>query len=186
MARSDARKVLCLSLGLLFGSILATSCTVALDAGSLESGCPTNTKLCDGTCVAADDPELGCGRTTCQPCALPRASSVCGPDGECLVASCSGSYENCNDDSRDGCEVNTDSDPQHCGSCNAAPCTLANALPDCSAGLCAILRCITGYKDCDGRADNGCEVVLSTDRNNCGDCNTRCSTGQSCSSGTCG
>jgi hypothetical protein len=41
------------------------------------------------------------------------------------------------------------------------------------------------YRDCDGAPFNGCEAVLATDSNNCGDCGNACPTGQRCVSGSC-
>jgi hypothetical protein len=35
--------------------------------------------------------------------------------------------------------------------------------------------CPIGYADCDGRPNNGCEVNIQTDVNNCGACGTVCS-----------
>jgi hypothetical protein len=35
-------------------------------------------------------------------------------------------------------------------------------------------KCPTGFADCDGRDDNGCETDIDSDDNHCGDCNTAC------------
>lgn len=102
-----------------------------------------------------------------------------------MIASCIGSFENCNGDVQDGCEADTNSSTEHCGSCTAPPCQLPNAIPDCAGGQCAMRRCITGFADCDEQVDNGCEITVSSDTNNCGECRTRCLADQECVSGVC-
>ena len=51
----------------------------------------------------------------------------------------------------------------------AAPHT--NAL--CDLGTCLIVECDDGYRDCDGKVSNGCEVA-PTDAKNCGGCGQVC------------
>jgi hypothetical protein len=163
----------------------ALACSLAVDPDDLNPGCPSGTKLCDGACVSASDPETGCGRATCQPCALDHANPICSPAGECIVGTCIGRYENCDDESRNGCEIDTSSDTQHCGGCRAQPCALPNALPDCANGTCAILRCVTGFANCDNVAENGCEVNVTSDPDHCGDCSTSCGPSQRCAASRC-
>lgn len=55
-------------------------------------------------------------------------------------------------------------------------CTLANATAECSLGICVIQSCMSGFADCDGIANNGCEVeVQGSDPSNCGSCGRSCS-----------
>jgi hypothetical protein len=162
------------------------SCSLAVDADSLNEGCPNGTKPCGSECVSASDPDRGCGRASCQPCALQHATAICSPEGECIVGSCQGKYENCDDNSRNGCEVDTSTSTGHCGGCRAPPCNLANALPDCANGKCAILRCFAGYGNCDDSAENGCEVNTTNNSDHCGDCLTACSPSERCVGGACG
>ena len=53
--------------------------------------------------------------------------------------------------------IDTGSDPANCGSCGAA-CALPHADADCSAGTCVLASCHSGYADCDGDSNNGCET----------------------------
>ena len=73
----------------------------------------------------------------------------------------------------DGCETNTDGDPQHCGSCNHA-CSFPNAGASCTGGTCVLGACDPNYQDCDGNAANGCESNSQTDNNHCGGCANNC------------
>ncbi len=47
------------------------------------------------------------------------------------------------------------------------------------------LECPQGRADCNADPDDGCEIDLMTDPDHCGDCDTACETGQTCSNGTC-
>ena len=184
--RTTRGRLIAFGLGLaLIGNVVA-SCSLMVDPDALSSGCPSGSKLCNGECVSTSSPETGCGRSSCQPCALPHAAAVCSPSGECVVGACSGSFENCNGTQSDGCEVDIDSDTQHCGGCNVPACDLPNAEPDCAQGRCAFIRCRTGFRDCDLNTETGCEINVNTDPDNCGGCNLPCATGQTCNSGSCG
>jgi hypothetical protein len=170
---------------LVIGVPLIAGCTLLVDAEEISEGCAKGEKECGGFCVSKTDPEYGCGEETCQPCTLPNATSVCSPSGQCFVASCRDAYDDCNKRSSDGCEVNTDTDPLHCGSCDAEPCAVAGALPACANGECAIRKCQPGYKDCNRMSDDGCETPVYDDAANCGDCELDCDAGTACAAGEC-
>jgi hypothetical protein len=73
-------------------------------------------------------------------------------------------------------------------SCDA--CALPNAVPHCDQrdGTCAIAACSGNYADCNNTTDDGCEVDLSRDEQNCGSCSNACvakNGATSCSSGSC-
>mgnify|MGYP006335934089 CR=1 FL=1 len=102
---------------------------------------------------AAEDAGADAGEQTCQP----------RPGDEACPTRCP---ERCNgrDDDCDG-EVDEAEASQHCA--------LAHAHSVCNAGECRIARCDEGYRDCDERADNGCEVVAS-DPAHCLGCGRGC------------
>ncbi len=60
----------------------------------------------------------------------------------------------------------------HCGRCDNACPTRANAAASCVAGAC-VHECRAGFADCDGDASNGCEAALSS-VTNCGRCGAHC------------
>ena len=68
---------------------------------------------------------------------------------------------------------------QASASCGA----VAGATSYCSAGACTF-DCNFDHDDCDNNPANGCEVDLSNDANNCGQCAHSCC-GGTCGSGTC-
>jgi hypothetical protein len=76
-----------------------------------------------------------------------------------------------------------------CGSHTCATCSLPNAVPRCLLdGSCAVATCQGSHYDCNGMPEDGCEIDLSRDEQNCGACNNVCTADRgatSCSAGTC-
>jgi hypothetical protein len=159
-----------------------TKCT----SGVCDPTCQTNFRSCDG------NPNNGCETpvttlTNCGACGVPcspqNATGTC-TTGSCQVASCNTGWENCDGSPTNGCEVNKNTNVNHCGACNNA-CTFANAAASCSGGSCQLGNCNSGWGNCDGNATNGCETNTNSNASHCGQCNNACTTGQTCSSGTC-
>ena len=142
--------------------------------GVCSPNCGGNQKVCGNTCVdLTSDPancgacgtvcakDLACVNNTCQLlCILP--TIVCGK-------SC----------------VDPRYDPANCGGCGKACAVVANGAPGCANGACTVGSCNAGYKDCDGRVDNGCEIDLIHDAKNCGACGRSCGLGKMCCNGFC-
>ncbi len=130
------------------------------------------------------------------------AGVVCNTTGGCVNGACAAAagqvaclqgYGDCDGNSANGCEVNLKTSRSHCGVCNNA----TSALEVCSNGIKLAwttsatsatshpqpIAGVHGKVDCDG---NGIpETSVWTDAQNCGACGVRCSTGESCVSGTC-
>ena len=81
--------------------------------GVLANGCEAN---------LATDP-AHCG--SCSPCNLPHAVAACN-SGTCSVASCQGTWANCDGIAASGCEADTSIDPSNCNGCGNI----------CASGLC--------------------------------------------------
>jgi len=80
----------------------------------------------------------------------------------------------------------TSADPTNCGACgNVCPAGSRGA-PSCASGTCA-LACETGFGDCNGRGDDGCEADLTNDVASCGACGRDCRAcgGTTCTASTC-
>lgn len=145
---------------------LSTGCT--MDFGQFEpggSGCGPTEKLCGTACVSRLDPAYGCGEG-CTPCNIPGAIAVC-EAGSCTVGNCTPGRGDCDQDPSNGCEVDTDTDMQHCGACNSA-CAITQS---CAGGAC--IGCEPGEADCDGDMANGCETLLGTNTD-CASCGDAC------------
>ncbi|MDW8246014.1 MAG: hypothetical protein RMJ84_05520, partial [Sandaracinaceae bacterium] len=94
---------------------------------------------------------------------------------------------NCDGQDANGCEVDTNTNPMHCGGCNRV-CSGGNANWSCRDGACRIESCMAGYGDCDGDPTNGCETNLMNSIGHCGRCGNRCMGGNatwSCVGGVC-
>lgn len=149
-------------------------------AGVCASSCGTGTHLCDGRCVASDDPNT-CG-SRCTPCPTgPIGSSPTCAGGTCDFV-CSVGLHRC------GSTCISTMSISGCGtSCSPCP-TATNADPTCDGMRCGF-RCRTGFADCDGDPANGCEADLATP-GTCGRCDTRCPSTMngtaSCTGGACG
>jgi hypothetical protein len=166
--------------------------------GAEGDKCAEEEKFCDGACRSKTNPEYGCagsvdGQPTCGPCSLANGSAICDEAGACDIAFCLRGYASCNGLAFDGCEVDLNSNPNYCGSCNADPCEIANAEPDCVRGRCTIGRCLDGYRDCNRGGADGCEIDVQNDVDNCGGCTDldepdsdfRCAEGEQCVEAEC-
>ncbi|AKV04317.1 Tryptophan synthase alpha chain [Labilithrix luteola] len=206
-------------------------------------GCPPGFTACGncetGRCVdlKTNDEHCGACDRACLPVDAPPYPHTyvgCG-DAECATVKCDWGWDDCNNDLRkDGCEIETFSDPLNCGACGrkCAPgqtcfngkceckpaetlcqtqedgqvycADLSTDIFNCGAcshrcpnnpprvlGVCNVgrceLKCPSGYADCDGRSENGCETHVAADPQNCGGCGTQCDIafGQPCVGGVC-
>jgi len=151
----------------------------ATDAGSDVDGsfvC-VGQKLCDGKCVAIDDPTWGCSPTGCGPaCSLSHAVPTCA-QSKCAVASCKDGFGDCDGDPSNGCErlLGTMDDCSQCGE----SCSVTNGTAECQPDGCKITACTEPFSDCDGLASTGCETDLTT-TGACGQCGRKCAAGFTC------
>jgi hypothetical protein len=152
-------------------ALTASDPTHPLDDGGKTdpaNPCAPGNHLCSGSCVASSDPTHGCGDPSCEPCGAPHASAVCQSNG-CAIAACDNGYADCNDDPRDGCEVDL-SKATSCGSCNAIcpagtpVCSPSGATFECATGCTAAAPLLCG-SEC---------VAPLTSVNHCGGCNAKC------------
>lgn len=100
------------------------------------------------------------------------ADADAGGTGGDAQTGCPFGYADCDDDPANGCEVHTDADTSHCGSCESA-CSYEHANPSCVQGGC-VLECHFGWEDCDGDVNNGCEQDIHGDPAHCGACDIEC------------
>ncbi|MBL8604803.1 MAG: hypothetical protein JNK72_22945 [Myxococcales bacterium] len=141
-------------------------------ANGCETNIQTSTSHC-GTCGSA--------------CAMPSNGAAACTMGSCGIAMCGAGFADCDGNTSNGCETNTQTSATHCGACGAE-CRLNNATASCAAGACAVATCTTGFANCDNNAANGCEVNTRGDVNNCGACGTVCAASNgtpSCNAGAC-
>jgi hypothetical protein len=151
----------------------STSCDPCAFAHAAVDGCEATGNCRLGACASGyancnNNPQDGCESSLdsdpdhCGACAtkcsavLPNAAGLC-TKGKCTIGFCSPGYTDCNKTNDDGCEVNTQSDPAHCGGCDSPCPTLPNSTFACTSGACTIASCTIGYIDCDKMDSTGCE-----------------------------
>lgn len=133
---------------------------VAQEAAS----CATDTRNDPMNCGA-------CGRV----CRFAGAQARCVLGG-CVIGECLPGYANCNAHPEDGCEIRTDTDDRHCGTCGRA-CAVGQF---CGRGACGSTCGGGGLYECGGRCRD-----LTSDDANCGVCGNRCPIGQRCADWMC-
>ncbi|HEY3256355.1 MAG TPA: hypothetical protein VGJ91_20490 [Polyangiaceae bacterium] len=130
----------------------------------------------------------GCGKT----CTASAGKTAWCRKGQCGETTCAAGRGDCNGDPDDdathgGCETDLKTDVDSCGACGTI-CRVNGGEPQCSAGVCSVKSCSTGFDDCTGGYADGCETKTTTDLSNCGACGKTCSTANgapSCVSGAC-
>lgn len=163
---------------------IGVSCWTGSCNGTCAAGwadCNSN-KQSDGceTDILTDPTDCGaCGKV----CSANHVTPSCG-NGVCDGA-CTAPWQDCDGNKQtNGCEINLQSDTQHCGTCTTV-CSTNHVTALCTNGVCAG-TCSAGWQDCDGNKQaNGCEINTATDVNNCGTCGNACGSGQKCISGAC-
>ena len=137
----------------------------------VDTGCEANLNTDPLHCTA-------CGKA----CAPANATGEC--KSGCAIKLCNAGFGDCDTMAGNGCEINLNTDADHCKMCGAK-CNLPNAKPGCSGGTCTVAMCNVGFGDCDTMANNGCEVTTTGDANNCGACGKKCNFGVPCVSSVC-
>ena len=157
------------------------------DIGIPVTPCPSGRGDCDGMAATVCETDLN---TTVQHCG--RCGGACGVGQKCVAGRCEcvPGRGDCDGDRNgpNGCEVDLTSTRDHCERCGNPCPTRANSTPSCVSGSCVPV-CTPGFRDCDGREDNGCEVNVMTDANHCGECPVVCperaNAMRTCSAGSC-
>ncbi len=131
----------------------------------------------DGCEVNTLNDVVHCGSCSIS-CVKDNTDSFCN-GGNCNIIGCTNNYGDCNLNPADGCETNLANTMAHCGGCNLN-CDLPHAAETCvpsqvtGLGVCTLGACEANYKNCDTDPSNGCEVNITNDLANCGNCGVPC------------
>ncbi|AKU98410.1 hypothetical protein AKJ09_05074 [Labilithrix luteola] len=112
----------------------------------------------------------------------------------CIATECPAPFDTCGAGYR--CSTNLSNDSNNCGACGkVCPDSFGylNLTSTCVNGTCetACTKKLAGgkfwnYADCNSVFEDGCEINISTDPNNCGTCGNKCADGVECIDGKCG
>lgn len=164
----------------------------AMDAPSCDMRADCDTTAGCETALGTITNCMGCADRCMAPAgAVATCDFATGCDFDCNLG-----FENCDAIPGNGCEINTNTDRQHCGDCTTTcPIYGLNTRAVCVGGDCT-LPCNMNFADCDGDlADptgNGCEIDTANSLMHCGGCDAPCSlpvtalnANPRCSSGSC-
>jgi len=135
------------------GNVCASGQTCSNGACTLV--CGAGLTACNGACVNLATSTSNCGNCGTV-CTTNNDVAAC-LAGACAVQSCNPGFQDCNHNSADGCEVNTNNDARNCGACGNV-CITGQS---CSNGACvggAIGATCTSSAGC---ASNACDLVTS-------------------------
>lgn len=155
-------------------------------AGGGPAMCSTGRGDCNESAADGCETDLTNSKDHCGACdaacpGVPSANVTC-QSGKC-VNTCFLGTGDCDGDTKNGCETNTNEDPKNCGTCGAPACADGpNGVASCEGGSCAF-ACNAGFGDCNDQP--GCETAVTTDPLNCGACGINCGQGASCKNGAC-
>lgn len=160
------------------GGVCSLTCTPPWEDcnGVYDDGCEANLQQDVATCGS-------CKNT----CSFAHAQAHC-EAGVCKLGDCLADWEDCDEDAPNGCEADLQNSITSCGTCQNK-CAFPNAQPGCAKGSCYLKECNSFYGDCNGEANDGCELLIASDVFNCGACGRACSgagvTSVECTSGLC-
>jgi hypothetical protein len=143
--------------------------------GVASNGCEINVQTDAANCDA-------CGTV----CAFAGGTGIC-VAGACRLAECNGGRGNCDGNPANGCEVDLTSSANHCATCGNE-CRTPGGTGVCEESTCVFGGCTSGFADCNGDEEDGCEVSIRTSLDNCGNCGALCrraNAAAACTMGVC-
>jgi hypothetical protein len=141
---------------------------LSLAACNRETVCPSDQRLCDGTCVAVATDAKSCGA----------CGHACAAGEQCSAGLC-----RCPDGRADcdGSCVDVRSDPSNCGACG----TVCGAGTFCTTAAGGATSCAEACATAEQTACGQACVDLGADTLSCGACGRACGTNERCDAGGC-
>ena len=140
-------------------------CDVVSDPLVCTMSCVGSYADCDHNLTNGCEADLDTDAKNCHTCgfacpAEPHAIPSC-TNGTCTPLRCSQGYADCDAVTSNGCEVDLQTDPNHCGSCSVQ-CSTGQA---CQGGKCCGTRvssCVTGTQCCSGNCNFNTKLRTGT------------------------
>ncbi len=138
--------------------------------GACSPVCSAGAGNCDGNANNGCETNLNNNTSHCGSCGNGCTNSHGGT--ACVAGNCSPScaapWAVCGGDPDDGCNVNTSSNVNHCGSCGNVCGPKANtAGVACATSACSITACASGYTNPNGIYGDGCECAVDSVPDSC-------------------
>lgn len=150
------------------------------DQGNCSGSCSGSTTKCGSACVNLDDDPSHCG--ACNAACPQGANATPTCVNKNCVLSCNPPFDDCDNNTANGCETNLQTTAAHCSACGkACPSAPAGGIAQiCSKGGCV---CDSGRIACPFNTKMGC-VDAKSDPAHCGSC-AACPAGDYCDVGNC-
>ncbi len=140
-------------------------------------GCAPGFQDCNGDPADGCEVDLKTNKLNCGACNKVCPSLNGSPScaaGACQIT-CNDGFADCDDSRDDGCEINLHTNSNDCGVCAKKCAAAVGYSAYCKDNVCGQTMCAAGKGDCNGDQGDGCEISLTNDVNNCGDCGHVCS-----------
>jgi hypothetical protein len=148
----------------------AGECRIQTD-GCDEGFADCNGEPEDGCEVDLLQDKLNCGACT-KVCPEINGAAFC-EEGACQIT-CAQGFDDCDENRDNGCEKNVSRDVNNCGECKNVCTPASGGTPYCKDDACGETICPAGFGDCNGKPEDGCEIDLRTDADNCDSCGSIC------------
>ncbi len=139
------------------------------------ASCGSDFSDCDRVAANGCEADLRADAAHCGACGNacpPRANASPACAARACTFRCAAGFADCDGNEANGCEVDTRTTVNRCGSCTRV-CATTNGTPGCAGGACTVASCNRGFGNCDGDPSNGCETNLATSPAHCGACGVR-------------
>ncbi len=145
------------------GHIATYSCTpnaVVVGLCGIET-CEPGYADCDGSYLNGCETYINgdinhCGQCD-NACPTPASGTATCNMGQCNIDACNSPWADCNGLFADGCEVNTNTDKDHCGACDNACAAVPGATSHCNGSGSCTFTCLNGFYNANGDGSDGCE-----------------------------
>jgi hypothetical protein len=139
-------------------------------------GCAVGFQDCNGDPADGCEVNLKTNKLNCGACnkVCPGLNGTPSCDAGLCQITCDDGFQDCDGTRDNGCEINTNTSSKNCGVCDKKCAADVGYSAYCTGAKCGQTMCPAGKGDCNGDQSDACEINLTNDVNNCGDCGHVC------------